>query len=335
MVERIPLHLAERVRLVILDVDGVMTDGGIYIGATASGEAIETKRYEITDGLGIHLLQTSGVQVAIVTGRESESVRLRAVDLGVAECHQDASAAKLPIVTRLLTRLGIGWEEVAFVGDDLADIPVLKQAFRDGLDIHAMTASEMFGVPIKDMPSEVRRRAKAINFGIIYGISAFGLANQLGIGREEASAYIKKYFERFPGIRAYIGETLTHARESGFTTTLFGRKTHFPRLRSNVQHERQGAERAAINAPIQGTAADIIKRAMARMGPALAAEGLGDVRMLMQVHDELVFEVPEDDVDRARDVVRRVMESAAEPAVKLSVPLGVEVGVGPNWGAAH
>jgi 3-deoxy-D-manno-octulosonate 8-phosphate phosphatase (KDO 8-P phosphatase) len=127
MVERIPLHLAERVRLVILDVDGVMTDGGIYIGATASGEAIETKRYEITDGLGIHLLQTSGVQVAIVTGRESESVRLRAVDLGVAECHQDASAAKLPIVTRLLTRLGIGWEEVAFVGDDLADIPVLKR----------------------------------------------------------------------------------------------------------------------------------------------------------------------------------------------------------------
>ncbi len=127
MHRHIPLPLAERVRLVVLDVDGVLTDGGIYIGATASGEAIETKRYEITDGLGIHLLQTSGVEVAIVTGRESESVRLRAIDLGITECHQDAGAAKLPIVTRLLERLGIGWEEAAFVGDDLADIPVLKR----------------------------------------------------------------------------------------------------------------------------------------------------------------------------------------------------------------
>ena len=213
----------------------------------------------------------------------------------------------------------------------MCDVPELKAAFAAGEDIHNRTAQELFGAVDRD----TRARAKTINFAILYGISRWGLAQRLETTPEEAQSIIDRYFERFPGIRAYIGETLTHARESGFTTTLFGRKTHFPRLRSNIQHERQGAERAAINAPIQGTAADIIKRAMARMGPALAAEGLGDVRMLMQVHDELVFEVPEDDVDRARDVVRRVMESAAEPAVKLSVPLGVEVGVGPNWGAAH
>ncbi|GAA4827663.1 DNA polymerase I [Sphingosinicella ginsenosidimutans] len=213
----------------------------------------------------------------------------------------------------------------------MCDVPELKAAFAAGEDIHNRTAQELFGAVDRD----TRARAKTINFAILYGISRWGLAQRLETTPEEAQSIIDRYFERFPGIRAYIGETLTHARESGFTTTLFGRKTHFPRLRSNVQHERQGAERAAINAPIQGTAADIIKRAMARMGPALAAEGLGEVRMLMQVHDELVFEVPENDVDRARDVVRRVMESAAEPAVKLSVPLGVEVGVGPNWGAAH
>jgi DNA polymerase-1 len=146
---------------------------------------------------------------------------------------------------------------------------------------------------------------------------------------------IDRYFERFPGIRAYIGDTLTSARETGFTTTLFGRKTHFPRLKSHVQHERQGAERAAINAPIQGTAADIIKRAMARVRPALAAEGLGGTKMLMQVHDELVFEVPEAEVEGATRVIRQVMDRAAEPAIRLSVPLGVEIGTGPNWGAAH
>ena len=146
---------------------------------------------------------------------------------------------------------------------------------------------------------------------------------------------IDRYFERFPGIRDYIHETLSRVRETGFTTTLFGRKTHFPSLKSKVQHERQGAERAAINAPIQGTAADIIKRAMARIYPALAAEGLDRVRMLLQVHDELVFEVPENEVEVATGIVRTVMAAAAEPAVELTVPLGVEIGTGPNWGAAH
>ena len=146
---------------------------------------------------------------------------------------------------------------------------------------------------------------------------------------------IDRYFDRFPGINNYIAETIEKARDKGYTETLFGRKTHFPRLKSKVQHERQGAERAAINAPIQGTSADIIKRAMVRMGPALADAGLHQVRMLLQVHDELVFELPEGDVEAARPVIERVMASAAEPAVKLSVPLGIEIGVGPSWGAAH
>lgn len=213
----------------------------------------------------------------------------------------------------------------------ICDVPQLRAAFERGEDIHNMTAQELFG----EVNRDTRASAKTINFAILYGISRWGLAQRLEVAPEEAQAIIDRYFDRFPGIRAYIGDTLTHAKETGFTTTLFGRKTHFPRLNSSVQHERQGAERAAINAPIQGTAADIIKRAMARMGPALQTEGLGDVRMLLQVHDELVFEVPEDKVEPAKAVVRRVMESATEPAFKLSVPLGVEIGTGPNWGAAH
>ena len=172
---------------------------------------------------------------------------------------------------------------------------MLKQAFRDGLDIHAMTASEMFGVPIKDMPGEVRRRAKAINFGIIYGISAFGLANQLGIAREEASAYIKKYFERFPGIRAYMDSTRDFCRTHGYVETLFGRKCHYPDIKASNASVRSFNERAAINARLQGTAADIIRRAMTRMEDALAEKKLS-AQMLLQVHDELIFEVPDEEV---------------------------------------
>ncbi len=213
----------------------------------------------------------------------------------------------------------------------ICEVPQLRAAFEAGADIHNMTAGELFG----EVNRDTRASAKTINFAILYGISRWGLAGRLGVTADEAQAIIDRYFERFPGIRNYIGETLTKARDTEFTTTLFGRKTHFPRIKSKIQHERQGAERAAINAPIQGTSADIIKRAMARMGPALEAEGLGRVRMLMQVHDELVFEVPEDMVEPAKTVVRRVMESAAEPAIRLSVPLGVEIGTGPNWGAAH
>src|ERR1700733_8852010 len=172
---------------------------------------------------------------------------------------------------------------------EVAEVPALRKAFQDGVDIHAMTASEMFGVPVKNMPGEIRRRAKAINFGIIYGISAFGLANQLGIARDEAGAYIRKYFERFPGIRDYMEATKKIARANGYVTTLFGRKCHYPRINASNPSERAFNERAAINAPLQGSAADIIRRAMVRMDDALLKAGLS-ARMLLTVHDELVFE---------------------------------------------
>jgi DNA polymerase I len=217
---------------------------------------------------------------------------------------------------------------------EIADIPVLKQAFRDELDIHAMTASEMFGVPIKGMPAEVRRRAKAINFGIIYGISAFGLANQLGIAREEASAYIKKYFERFPGIRAYMDETRDFCRSHGYVKTLFGRKCHYPDIKASNASIRSFNERAAINARLQGTAADIIRRAMIRMEDALAEKKLS-AQMLLQVHDELIFEVPDDEVAATLPVVQHVMQDAPFPAVLLSLPLHVDARAADNWDEAH
>jgi len=217
---------------------------------------------------------------------------------------------------------------------EIADIPQLKQAFRDGLDIHAMTASEMFGVPIKDMPGEVRRRAKAINFGIIYGISAFGLANQLGIAREEASAYIKKYFERFPGIRAYMDETKEFCRKHGYVETLFGRKCHYPEIKASNASVRAFNERAAINARLQGTAADIIRRAMTRIEGALAEKKLS-AQMLLQVHDELIFEVPDAEVAATLPVVQHVMQDAPFPAVLLSVPLQVDARAANNWDEAH
>ena len=213
----------------------------------------------------------------------------------------------------------------------MADVPQLREAFAQGHDIHSLTAQELFG----EVNRNTRGRAKTINFAILYGISRWGLAGRLDVSADEAQAMIDRYFERFPGINRYIAETLEEVRARGFTTTLFGRKTHFPRLKSKVQHERQGAERAAINAPIQGTCADIIKRAMVRMTPALVEAGLPDVRMLLQVHDELVFELPEGDVDAARPVIERVMATAAEPVVTLTVPLGVEIGTGASWGAAH
>jgi DNA polymerase-1 len=217
---------------------------------------------------------------------------------------------------------------------EIGNVELLRKAFRDGLDIHAMTASEMFGVPVKGMPREVRGRAKAINFGIIYGISAFGLANQLGIEREEAGAYIKKYFERFPGIRDYMEETKEFAKKNGYVTTLFGRKCHYPEIKHSNHSIRAFNERAAINARLQGSAADIIRRAMVRMDAALAKKNLG-ARMLLQVHDELVFEVPEDEVERTLPVVKAVMEDAPHPAVSLSVPLQVDARAAGNWDEAH
>jgi DNA polymerase-1 len=216
----------------------------------------------------------------------------------------------------------------------IADIPQLKKAFAEEQDIHAMTASEMFGVPVKGMPREIRSRAKAINFGIIYGISAFGLSNQLGIAREEAADYIKRYFQRFPGIRDYMEATKAFARKNGYVETLFGRRVHIREINSSNPGHRGGAERAAINAPIQGSAADVIRRAMVRIPDALKAKTL-KARMLLQVHDELVFEVPDKEIDALAKVAIQVMEKAALPAVHLSVPLTVDARAAANWDAAH
>ncbi|MAF49476.1 MAG: DNA polymerase I [Rhodospirillales bacterium] len=212
----------------------------------------------------------------------------------------------------------------------VADIEVLKDAFRDGADIHAITASQVFGVPAEGMDPMVRRQAKAINFGIIYGISAFGLARQLGIGRGEAAAYIDAYFERYPGIRAYMDQAKEQAREHGYVTTLYGRKCHAPGIEDKNSARRNFAERAAINAPIQGGAADIIKRAMIRLPGELAAAGLR-AAMLLQVHDELIFEVPETELEATAELVKRIMESVAQ----LDVPLVVDTGHGANWDEAH
>ncbi|MCC1491000.1 DNA polymerase I [Cognatishimia sp. F0-27] len=213
----------------------------------------------------------------------------------------------------------------------MAGIEELKEAFREGQDIHALTASEMFNVPLDEMTPDVRRQAKAINFGVIYGISGFGLARNLRIPRAEAQGFIDRYFERFPGIRAYMDDTVAFAKEHKRVETLFGRVIHTPEIAA--KGPRAGfAKRAAINAPIQGTAADIIRRAMVRMPDAIADL---PVKMLLQVHDELLFEVEEGAVNDLIGVAKTVMEGAAEPVVKLDVPLVVDAGQGPNWAAAH
>ncbi|MEM9434735.1 MAG: DNA polymerase I [Pseudomonadota bacterium] len=213
----------------------------------------------------------------------------------------------------------------------IADIPALKQAFQEGQDIHAMTASEMFDVPLAEMTPDIRRQAKAINFGVIYGISGFGLARNLRIPRADAQGFIDRYFERFPGIRAYMDDTIAFAKQHDYVQTLFGRKINTPEINAKGPHAGF-ARRAAINAPIQGTAADVIRRAMIRM-PAVIADL--PCRMLLQVHDELIFEVREDAVEQVIERVRDVMENASDPAVRFSVPLVVDAGQGKNWAEAH
>ena len=213
----------------------------------------------------------------------------------------------------------------------VADIPTLKQAFADGIDIHALTASQMFDVPLDQMTSEIRRKAKAINFGVIYGISGFGLARNLRIPRVEAQAFIDTYFTRFPGIRTYMDDTVAFAKEHGYVQTLFGRRIHTPEIGAKGPHAGF-AKRAAINAPIQGTAADVIRRAMVRMPEAIAHV---PAKMLLQVHDELLFEVDDCAVEELIQVAKQVMERASLPVVKLDVPLIVEAGSGPNWAVAH
>ena len=216
----------------------------------------------------------------------------------------------------------------------MAGIDALVDAFRDGQDIHAMTASQVFDVPIEGMDPMIRRQAKAINFGIIYGISAFGLARQLGIARGDAKNYIDAYFERYPGIRDYMDGAVEQCRKAGLVETLFGRRIHLDAINAKNPMQRNYAERQAINAPIQGSAADIIKRAMIRVPPAIADAGL-DARMLLQVHDELLFETPEDQVEKTIEVVKETMEAAALPALELKVPLVVDAGIGDDWATAH
>ncbi len=216
----------------------------------------------------------------------------------------------------------------------IAEVDALKQAFAEGEDIHAVTASQVFGVPLAEMDPMTRRKAKAINFGIIYGISAFGLANNLRITQGEAKAFIEAYFDRYPGIKDYMNAAKAQARERGYVETLFGRRIHIPAIKEKNPARRSFGDRAAINAPIQGTAADIIKRAMIRVPPALAEAKLS-ARMLLQVHDELLFEVPEGEVDDTIALVREVMENASAPALTLSVPLVADAGVGDNWDEAH
>ncbi len=218
----------------------------------------------------------------------------------------------------------------------MANIETLKQAFHAGQDIHALTASQIFGVAANDLDPAMRRQAKAINFGIIYGISAFGLGRQLGITNEEAAAYMKAYFEQYPGIQEYMDRTKQFCREHGYVATLFGRRCHVPGIHDAHAARRNVAERAAINAPVQGTAADILKRAMIRVPSALEQHNLRTrAVMLLTVHDELLFEVEEDAVEQTSDVVRRVMESASLPALQLSVPLTVDIGHGHSWDEAH
>jgi DNA polymerase-1 len=295
---------------------------GTYTDALAAAISPRTGRVHTAYALAATTtgrLSSSDPNLQNIPIRTEEGRKIRAAF--VAEPgHLLISADYSQIELRLLAHIG--------------DIEPLKRAFRQGQDIHATTASEIFGVPIEGMPAEIRRRAKAINFGIVYGISAFGLANQLSIPQDEAGAYIRTYFERFPGIRAYMDRTRALVREQGFVTTLFGRKINIPMIRSKSVGERQFAERAAINAPIQGAAADVMRRAMIRMPGALKAAGLS-ARMLLQVHDELVFEAPEAEAEAVCDVARRVMETASLPAVDFSVPLLVEARAAANWEAAH
>lgn len=251
--------------------------------------------------------------------RTEEGRRIRAAFIA-AEGHKILSADYSQVELRLLAHI--------------ADIPQLRQAFRDGVDIHAATASEMFDVPLAEVDATLRRRAKTINFGIIYGISAFGLADRLGIPRQEAGAFIERYFERFPGIRDYMDATKAFCRENGFVRTLFGRVCHYPGIATRNVAERMGVERQAVNAPIQGTAADIIRRAMLRMQSELDGAGL-KARMLLQVHDELVFEVPDEEVEATSAIVVDVMAGAASPNIELAVPLMVEAKAADNWERAH
>ncbi|WP_028913907.1 DNA polymerase I [Pseudorhodobacter ferrugineus] len=289
-----------------------------------------------TDALQTHInpetgrVHTSYSLVGAVTGRlSSTDPNLQNIPVRSDEGRRIREAFVAP-KGRVIVSLDYSQIELRILAH-VADIPALKQAFKDGIDIHAMTAAEMFGVPVEGMDPMIRRQAKAINFGVIYGISGFGLARNLRIPRSEAQGFIDRYFERFPGIREYMDATVQFAKDKGYVQTLFGRKIHTPEI--NAKGPAAGfAKRAAINAPIQGTAADIIRRAMIRMPDAIRDI---DAKMLLQVHDELLFEVAENAVDPLIKAARGIMEGAAHPAVHLTVPITVDAGKGANWAEAH
>ncbi|MGI3210272.1 DNA polymerase I [Roseovarius tibetensis] len=289
-----------------------------------------------TDALQDHIdpdtgrVHTSYVQTGAATGRfSSTDPNLQNIPIRTEEGRRIREAFVAEPGHRLVS-LDYSQIELRILAN-IAQLDTLKQAFREGQDIHALTASEMFNVTMDDMTPEIRRQAKAINFGVIYGISGFGLARNLRIPRSEAQGFIDRYFERFPGIKDYMDATTSFAKENGFVQTLFGRKIHTPEI--SARGPRAGfARRAAINAPIQGTAADIIRRAMIRMPAAI--DGL-PAKMLLQVHDELIFEVAEDAVDRVVEAAREIMQAAAHPALHLDVPLVVDAGQGANWAEAH
>ncbi|WP_374528576.1 DNA polymerase I [Novosphingobium sp.] len=322
------------------------TDQSVLEGLAGEGAEIATKVLEWRQLSKLRSTYTEALQAAInpATGRVHTSYSLVGAQTGRLSS-TEPNLQNIPVRTEIGRQirdafvaepgnviLSADYSQIELrLAAHMADVPPLKEAFAQGEDIHARTAMEMFG----EVNRDTRGRAKTINFAILYGISRWGLAGRLGVSSDEAQAMIDRYFERFPGIRAYIHATLEGVKANGYSETLFGRKCWFPRISSPNGAERQGSERAAINAPIQGTSADIIKRAMVRMMPALDAAGLGHVKMLLQVHDELVFELPESDVAAADEVIRTVMAGAAEPSVRLDVPLGVEVGTGPSWGAAH
>ena len=292
-----------------------------------------------TDSLPAHInratgrVHTSYALAATTTGRLSSiDPNLQNIPIRTEEGRRIRKAFVAPKGRRLISA-DYSQIELRLLAH-IADVPELSKAFSDGTDIHAMTASEMFGVPVKNMPPEIRRRAKAINFGIIYGISAFGLANQLSIPRGEADAYIKKYFQRFPGIRDYMESTREFVRETGYVETIFGRRIHIRDVKAKSAAHRAFGERQAINAPIQGSAADIIRRAMVRLPTALKKAKL-DAQLLLQVHDELVIEAKDKDADRVCALAREIMEGATLPFLQLKVPLVVEARAGANWDEAH
>ncbi|RPF71236.1 DNA polymerase I [Aurantiacibacter spongiae] len=333
------------------------TDQSVLERLAADGATVATKVLEYRQLTKLKSTYTDALQAAINphTNRVHTSYSLVGAQTGRLSS-TDPNLQNIPIRTEIGRQI-----RKAFVPDEgnvllaadysqielrlaahMADVDALKDAFAKGEDIHARTATEMYG----EVNRDTRAQAKTINFAILYGISRWGLAGRLGVEPDEAQDMIDRYFDRFPGIQRYIVHTLERVRERGYSETLFGRKTWFPRINAKNPNERAGSERAAINAPIQGTSADIIKRAMVRMGPALADAGLAPqadadgnnvrgVRMLLQVHDELVFEMPESDVALASPVIERVMTEAALPSVELTVPLGIEIGHGESWDAAH